>query len=379
MKVLASALFRRKRAFRILIAALACGILAAGCMKRQPRADIVIINGGEPESIDPQIVTGQLDGRVAGALFEGLLQFDPRTGYAVPAIAERYEVSSNGLTYTFHLRSNALWSTGEPITARDFVWSWHRALAPETASDYAGQLFYIRNAEAYCLGKTNPVTGRKFTADDVDVHALDDRTLLVNLISPTAFFPELCAFRTLCVVPRKAIEKYGDRWVRGENVPFSGPFTLEFWRVNDRIRVRKNPHYWNAAEVQVNTVDFLAYYDPAFCLNTFLSGDADIIIDKRRVPAELLDVLRQQPYAHPFDYLATFFLRFNVTKPPFNDPRVRKALAMAVDKRRIVQRITRGGEQVASYLKPPGIRGYEPPEGVGYVPAGGRQELKAAG
>jgi oligopeptide transport system substrate-binding protein len=348
-------------------------------MQHERRADIVLINGGEPESIDPHIVTGQLDGRVAGALFEGLMQFDPRTGSPIPAIAERYERSSDGLTYTFHLRSNALWSTGQRITADDFVWSWRRALAPETAADYAGQLFYIRNAEAYCLGKTNTATGRRYVAEDVDFRALDDRTLQVKLIAPTAFFLDLCAFRTLCVVPKSAIEKYGDRWVRGANVPFSGPFTLEFWRVNDRIRVRKNPRYWNADAVQVQTVDFLAHHDPAFCLNTFLSGDADIILDKRRVPAELLDVLRTNTYAHPFNYLATFFLRYNVTRPPFNDPRVRKALAMAVDKRRIVERITRGGELPASHFTPPGIHGYEPPPGIDYNPEAARKLLADAG
>ena len=348
-------------------------------MKREQRADIVIINGGEPESVDPHIVTGQLDGRVSSALFDGLLQFDPRTGDPVPAIAERYDVSPNGLIYTFHLRSNATWSTGEPITAHDFVWSWQRVLAPATAADYAGQLFYIRNAQAYCTGLTNATTGRRYSAEDVAVRALNDRTLHVELVAPTAFFPDLCASRPLAVVPRKSIEKHGDRWVGARDASFSGAFTLEFWRVNDRIRLRKNPRYWNAAAVQIETLDFLPHHDAAFCLNTFLSGDADIIFDKRRVPAQLLDVLRTNSYAHPFDYLCTFFYRYNVTKPPFNDPRVRKALAMAVDKRRIVERITRAGEPPATHLTPPGIPGYEPPQGVEYNPEGARRLLAEAG
>lgn len=379
MKSFANAFFPRKKAFRFSALLLFLALLFSGCTRREPRADIVLVNGGEPESLDPHIVTGQLDGRVAGALFEGLLQFDPRTGDPIPAIAERYDLSPDGLIYTFHLRSNAMWSTGGPITAHDFVWSWRRALAPETASDYAGQLFYIRNAEGYCTSQTNLVTGRRYIAEDVAVRALDNRTLEVRLIAPTAFFPDLCASRVLTVVPREAIQKYGDRWVRGANVPFSGPFTLESWRVNDRIRLRKNPRYWNASAVQSDTVEFLAHHEPTFCLNVFLRGDADIILDKRRVPAELLDILRTNSYAHPFDYLATFFYRYNVTKPPFDDPRVRKALAMAVDKRRIVERITRGGELPASCFTPPGIRGYQPPQGIEYDPEGARKLLADAG
>lgn len=379
MKCFASALFRWKRAFRLAGTVFVCVLILCGCMRQEPRADIVILNGGEPESVDPHIVTGQLDGRVSAAMFEGLLQFDPRTGDPIPGIAERYQRSPDGLVYTFYLRSNATWSTGEPITARDFVWSWQRVLAPATAADYAGQLFYIRNAEAYCTGKTNPATGQRYSAKDVAVEAFDDRTLRVELVAPTPFFPDLCASRPLAVVPKKCIEKHGDRWVRAPDAAFSGAFTLEFWRVNDRIRLRKNPRYWNAAEVQIETLDFLPHHDPAFCLNTFLSGDADIILDKRRVPAQLLDVLRTNSCAHPFDYLGTFFYRYNVTRPPFNDARVRKALAMAVDRRRIVERITRGGEIRATHLTPPGIPGYEPPQGVGYDPEGGRELLREAG
>jgi len=213
----------------------------------------------------------------------------------------------------------------------------------------------------------------------VAIRALDDYTLSVELVSPTSFFPDLCAFHTLAVVPRKAIEKYGDRWVRGKDTPFSGAFVLDSWRVNDRIRVRKNPRHWNAAEVRINTADYLAQIDPAFGLNAFLQGDADAIFDKRRVPAELLDVLRTNSYANSFNYLCTFFYRYNVTRKPFDDPRVRQAMALVVDKKRIVERITRGGERPASHLTPPGIRDYEPPEGLGYDPVRARQLLAEAG
>jgi oligopeptide transport system substrate-binding protein len=386
MKRFASALFPRKRAFRfqwrpngLIVFAIGLVVFLNGCTRRQPRADLVLINGAEPQSLDPAIVSGQPDGRASGSLFEGLLQFDAQTGEPVPAIAERFDISPDALTYTFYIRSNALWSTGEPITAEDFVWSWRRALAPETAADYAGQLFYIQNAEAYCTGQTNPATGQRYKANDVGVKALNDRTLEVKLVAPTPFFPDLCAFRTLMVVPRKAIEKYGDRWVRAADTPFSGAFMLESWRVNDRIRVKKNPNYWNAANVQVNTVDFLPQHEPNFCLNVFLQGDADLIFDKRRMPSELLDAFKDKPYFHRFEVLATFFYRCNVTRPPFDNPLVRKALGMAVDRQRIVERITRGGEKIASAITPPGTRGYQAPEGLSYNPEVARKLLEQAG
>lgn len=373
-----NALWPGQRAFRFIASALLL-LLPAACSRQPPRADLVLVNGAEPQSLDPAIVSGQPDGRVVSSLFEGLLQFDAKSGDPVPAIAERYQVSSDGLTYTFHLRRNALWSTGEPITAHDFVWSWRRAAAPETGGDYAGQLFYIKNAEAFCTGQTNPATGRRFTGEDMGVRALDDRTLRVELVAPTPFFPDLAAFRTLAVVPRRAIEKYGDRWVRAPDTPFSGAFTLQSWRVNDRIRVVKNPRYWNAAAVKVNTIDFLPQHDPNFCLNIFLQGDADLIFDKRRMPAELMDKLRDEPYYQGFEILSTFFYRYNVTRPPFNDPRVRRAMGMAVDRRHIVQNITRGGERIASGITPPSTRGYEAPEGLRRDPEAARKLLAEAG
>lgn len=380
MKCFASALFLRKRAFRFSGFALCLLLLAAaGCGKDHKRADLVFINGGEPETLDPAVCTGQLDGRVSETLFEGLMRFDARTGDAVPAVAERFDLSPDGLVYTFHLRTNAVWSNGEPITAHDFVWSWRRVLNPATGADYSGLLFYVRNGEAYAKGETNAATGQRYTAEDIAIRALDDHTFRAELVGPTSFFPDLCAFHTLAAVPRKAVEKYGDRWVRGKDTPFSGAFVLDSWRVNDRIRVRKNPRYWDAAGVQINTADFLAQIDPAFGLNAFLQDDADVIFDKRRVPAELLDVLRTNSYANNFDYLCTFFYRYNVTRKPFDDPRVRQAMALVVDKKRIVERITRGGERPASHLTPPGIRDYEPPEGLGYDPVRARQLLAEAG
>ncbi len=351
------------RQWAVGVCALAIACLA-GCSQRQERADLVIMNGAEPESLDPAIVTGQPDGRVAGALFEGLTRFNPKNAKPIPGLAERWDISADGQTYTFYLRTNALWSTGEPITSEDVVYSWRRALDPKTASDYAGQLYYVKNGEHFNTGKTNAATGQRYTKEDVGVTALDRHTVKVDLEGPTPFFLDLCAFRTLAVVPRQAIEKHGDRWLMERPLPTSGPFTLEFWRIHDRIRVRKNPLYWDAKNIQSELIDLLPAESATTALNLYETGEADIIWDKNLIPSELMDVLKGRKYVHTYDYLGTYFIRFNVTRKPFDDVRVRKALALVIDKERIVNNITKSGEKIASCLTPPGMDGYTSPEGL---------------
>jgi oligopeptide transport system substrate-binding protein len=343
-----------------------------GCAAPEPTADLVILNGAEPESLDPAIVTGQPDMRVVYSLFEGLTRYDPQTGTPIPSLAERWDVSADGRVYTFVLRTNAMWSTGDPIRAADVVYSWQRALAPATASDYAGQLLYIKNAEDFNRGAlTNPAL--------LGIQALDPFTVRVELNSPTPFFLDLCALPIMAVVPRQTIERYGDGWLRRHPLPSSGAYQLDSWRINDRIRLRKNPYYWDAANTQTEVVDILPIGSASTALNLYETGRADIVWDKELVPVELLDVLLQRKDFHTFDYLATYFLRFNVTRKPFDDSRVRRALALAIDKNRLVQKITKAGEKVASHLTPAGIPHYRPPEGLGHDPAAARRLLALAG
>lgn len=343
-----------------------------GCSASYPPADLVVINGHEPESLDPAIGSTVEDSRVGAALFEGFVRNDPITSAAIPSLAERWDISPDGRIYTFHLRTNLQWSTGEPIHADDFVYSWRRVLDPKTAAQYAGQLFYVKNAQDFSEGKlTDP--------EKVGIHAVDENTVQIELNAPTAFFLELITLPTFAVVPRFAIEKYGDEWIRHQPVPTSGPYTLETWRLNDRIRVRKNPRYWDAANTKLETVDFLPVAMPSTALNLYHTGEADIIWDQELVPAELLDVLRTGPDYHRYDYLATYFLRYNVTQAPFNDVRVRKALAMAIDKKRLCEKLLRGGEKPTSHLVPDNVAHYEKTEGLSYNPDQARKLLAEAG
>lgn len=350
--------------------------LLAGCGPAARQADVVIINGTEPESLDPHLVTGQADGRLATALFEGLTRFDPETAAPTPGLAERWEISKDGRVYTFHLRTNAAWSNGDPITAQDFVWSWRRILSPETASEYVGVLYYLKNGEAYA-------TGRLKDFQQVGVRALDPATLRVELEGPTAFFLDLCCFQPYSVVPRPWIERFGDRWLHARPFMASGAYTLERWRLNDRVRLRRNPHYWDAANTRSEVVDMLTCTSPATALNLFTSGAVDVIWDKELVPPDLLDQLLPRPDFHTYPSLGTYFLRVNVTRKPLRDPRIRCALAMAIDKERIVRRITRGGEAVARGISPPGIangdRPYSPPAGLPFDPDAARKQIAEAG
>ena len=356
--------------FCLLISAVCC--LASSCIHREAPADVTIINDAEPETLDPALLTGQPEFRIVIGLFEGLMRLDPKTARPIPGLASRFEISPDGCTCTFHLRTNLVWSTGEPITADDLVYSWIRALNPATASDYAGQLYYLKNGEAFNAGRIkDPAL--------VGVHALDKFTVRVELNHPTPFFLDICALPITYVVPRRAIEKYGDRWIMARPLPSSGPYELVDWRLNDKVRLKKNPRYWDAAHTQSDIIDLLPVGSPSAALNLYMNGQVDVVWDKELVPAELVDVLLKRPDFHKFNYLATYFVRFNVTRKPFDDPRVRQALALAVDKERIVTKITRAGEQPASHLVPDGTANYLPVDGLGYNPALARKLLAEAG
>jgi len=356
---------------KIFVLAVCAGLAFAGC-KPEPRADLVIVNGNEPESIDPAIVTAVPDMRIAKALFEGVARLDGKSGRPVPGLAERWDVSPDGKIYTFYLRTNAAWSTGEPITSSDVLYSWLRALSPETASDYAGQLFYIRNAEAFYNGKLR-------NSSEVGIRCLNAYTFEVELNYPLAFFLDLCCYPTLAVVPRQAIEKYADRWVTHQPLPCSGPYELAAWRLNDKVRLRRNRFYWDAANTRSELIDMLPTASPNTALNLYETGVADIVWDKDLVPVELMDVLMKRPDFHNFSFLGTFFYRFNVTRKPLGDPRVRLAFALATDKQQVVRKLTFGGEKPATHFVPDGVASYRSPAGLDFDPERARRLLAEAG
>lgn len=332
-------------------------------------ADLTLCNGDEPQTLDPAIITGQLEGRIALALFEGLTTRNAR-GEIIPGMAESWTISPDGLTYTFKLRANAQWSNGDPLTASDFLNSWERTLNPATASEYSYQLYYLVNGEAYGTGKLTDFS-------QVGVKAPDDRTLVVTLTHPTAYFLELTSFQTLCPVHLPTVKKYGNDWTKPGKMVSNGPYVLKEWRLNDYILVEANPHYWRP--VPIHRIKVLPTNNPTACFNLFYSHKSDLILDTRSIPPTLVQDIKNEPYFHANPFGATSFVRFNVKRKPFDDVRVRKALALALDKEDIVTKITRAGEAVANTLVPPGSAGYTPPIGLSHNVDEARRLLAEAG
>jgi oligopeptide transport system substrate-binding protein len=355
---------------RALLLALAM-VSMAGCQRATDRADFVFLNGAEPETLDPSLITGQPEGRLASALFEGLTSFDEH-GQITPGVAEKWDLSKDGKVYTFHLRKDARWSNGDPVTARDFRDSWRRTLSPNTAAEYAYQLFYIHNGEPFYNGTLTDF-------NQVGVFAKDDWTLCVTLDSPTPFFLDLCATTPLFPVHLPSVEKWGDDWIKPGHMVSNGAYQLDAWRVNDRVRMVKNPYYWDAAHVAMKSIDALPINRANTAFNFYAAGEADLIMDKGLTPLALLGDLRKRPDFHSAPFLGTYFIRFNVTRPPFKDPRVRRAFSLVVDKQLIVDKITRAGEKPASSLVPPGAAGYQPPPGPARDPEEARHLLADAG
>ncbi|HJO25459.1 MAG: peptide ABC transporter substrate-binding protein [Myxococcota bacterium] len=338
-------------------------------------ADFRFVNGTEPKTLDPSLMNGEPEMRVATAIFEGLTRRDAKTLRPVPGVAESWEVSDDGLTWTFHLRPDARWSDGRPVTAGDFVYAWRRLLDPATGAEYAYFLHGLEGARAYNRG--GAAAAPRFGVDR-GVFAPDPRTLVVELEAPVPYFLELTSFFSTLPVPRWAVEAHGDRWFLPGRIVGNGPFLLESWRVGDRIRLVRNPGYWGADEVGLESVDVLSLEHPTTALNLYLSGEIDWL--PSLYPPELVDVLRDRPDFYSGPGMIVYFYRLNVNRPPLDDPRVRQAIGLAIDRREITDEVLRLGQIPAVGMVPPGMPGYAPPEsGLGFDVERARALLAEAG
>jgi len=459
------------------------------------RADVTYVSGSEPKSLDPHIMTGQLEGRIADAIFEGLLVRDPKTLLPVPGVArEMPEVSADLKTYRFHLRPEARWSDGTPITAADFAWSWRRLQRPDLGAEYAYIHHMIKWAEVYNTYGVNAqairetvlpdlaklrrregspegveeevwkplVEGLQGAASDevpasvwqeflTAVHAnealknVDDPvlrdaltrrsgtlgageldsiaaaleaeairrqelfeyadahygidegvyvdpedpyTLVVELKAPTPYFLDVVAFYSSHPVPRQVAGVQDEQgrypneqdWFLPDKIVSNGPFRIGSWRVNDRIRLVKSDSYWNADSIRIDTIDALSIENQTTALNLYLTDAADWI--PGNYPLDLVNQLKTRSDFYATRGLGVYYYRFNVTRPPFDDPRVRLAFCMAVDRQLIVDEVMRLGQIPAYHLVPPDLAdyGYERPESrIRYDPEAARRLLAEAG
>lgn len=469
-----SKLFRQR--WCIGLALVLVAVTLAGCSasaknglyfgKTTPPAGQVLryVTGSEPESLDPQISSGQPEARIYMAIFEGLTDYDPKNMQPIPAIAERWDVNNDSSEFVFHLRHNARWSNGDPITAQDFVYSMRRALSPELASRSAYLAYYIKNAQAYNEGdvfvrdpRTNefllekdyaiadaasasttatpvppateaseypPTTqdlaadtafhqlmhaparlalpgdekgrakladknpklkaalaGKEFVpvkAEDMGVEAVDDYTYRISLVQSAPFFLGLTGHQLFRLVPRKAIEKYGDaKWTQPGNIVTCGPFKMKAWKPYDEIVVERDPMYWDAANVHLDQISFYPVEDNSAIMSLYKAGEVDAFLN-HTVPTAWLDYIRQLKDYMDAPEAANDYYLINTTKAPMNDVRVRKAFNMAIDKVAFAQ--WRKVTKPTTSFVPEGIfPGYPRVTGDEYNPARAKQLLAEAG
>jgi oligopeptide transport system substrate-binding protein len=338
-------------------------VYACSCSKRQsPAAEGVrtqtlhIGNGAEVATFDPHVANLYTDYNVLIALYEGLTALDESSSKPVPGAAESWNLSDDGLIYTFRLRHGATWSNGDPVTAHDFAFSIQRVLSPKIASPYANLLDPLKGARAYYLG-----TSVDFSS--VGVRVVDDRTLVLELEKPTPYFLDILGHQALFPVHPASTRKAGDPFARAsgnskpEDLVVNGAFAVERWEPDQRLILKKNPRYYGASGNRLERVVIYPISNAKVEESNFRTGQLHVTYEL--LPDRLDSYRRENPAAVRVDpLLDTFFIRFNITRPPFNDRRVRQAFARAIDREAIAKSVMRGSRIAAYHLTPPSMGGY---------------------
>ncbi len=309
-------------------------------------------NGSQPQGLDPHITEGIPSSNVQRDLFEGLLARAADSSI-IPGAAERWEVSEDGMSWTFYLRENARWSNGDRMTAEDWRYSFRRIVDPATGSRFAILLNPILHAE-------DIIAGRR-PADELGVRVIDELTLTIDMEAPNPFLLEVLTHSLASPVHRASVEAHGDRWARPGNMVSNGPFMLEELVMQSHIRLVRNPYYWDNERVIIDEVFFYPTEDLTAELMRYRAGELSWTYEVPNtqynwVKANLPDELQV------YDWLGIYYFGFNTTREPFDDPRVTKALSLAIDREIITDKLTRWGERTAFAFTPPGIPGYEPPQ-----------------
>jgi len=299
----------------------------------------------EPETIDPAKSTGVIETKIEMACFEGLMRIGTNDN-PIPGAAERYNVSNDGKVYTFHLRQNGRWSNGDPVTAYDFVYAWKRVLDPKITSPYAYQLYYIQNAENFKSGKTTD-------AKELGLKVLNKYTLVITLENPCPYFLSILCCPIYYPVNKKTVETNPESWCyETSNYIGNGPFKLYAWNRKQKMEFVPNQYYWNRINVKLNKLTFHLITDQNKALEMFEKNELDLNDD---LPNKELERLDSEGLLKSAPYLGTYFFRINVTKAPFTDPRVRKAIALAIDRQILIKYVAKGGQLPATAFVPEGV------------------------
>ena len=310
--------------------------------------------GPEVESIDPALNTTNDGANYLTYLFDNLLRID-KEGKVAPSLAEKYEVSDDGLTWTFHLRDGLKWSDGSDLTANDFVYSWQRMIDPEVAAPYAEITLGMLEGYEEAIGKPdadgNPTIDPDVTK--LGVEATDDKTLVVHMSSPTPYFDKLATFAALSPVKKDVVDANPDGWTLDPKTYISsGPFKLTEWKSGSYLMLEKNENYWNKDAVKLDGIKCLLMQDQNAAFSAYESGDALMIKD---IPTQEIDSLKSRPDYHIDPILGTYYLDLNNTLDEFKDSRVREALSLALDRKYISETITSGTYTPASGFVSEGV------------------------
>ncbi|PVZ84410.1 oligopeptide ABC transporter substrate-binding protein OppA [Serratia sp. S1B] len=334
------------------------------------KQEIVRNNGSEVQSLDPHKIEGVPEKNVTNDLLEGLASSNT-DGSVIPGVAESWE-NKDFKVWTFHLRKDAKWSNGEPVTAQDFVYSWQRIVDPKTASPYASYLQYahVENVDDIIAGKKDKST--------LGVKAIDDHTFQVTLTEPVPYLPEMSVHYAMKPVNKEAVEKFGDKWTLPQNYVSNGAYKLKDWVVNERIVLERNPEYWDNAKTVINKVTFLPIASEVTDVNRYRTGEIDITYNN--MPIELFQKLKKEiPQEVRVDpYLCTYYYEINNQKAPFTDARVREALKLGMDRDIIVNKVKNQGDLPAYGFTPPNTDGAKltPPEWFGWTQEKRNEEAK---
>ena len=306
---------------------------------------IIVNETAEPKSIDPGLLTDQSGIAVNSLVSEGLTR-QGKDGTPEPGLAEKWDVSEDGLTWTFHLRENIKWSSGEPVTADDFKFAWLRVLEPATASEYAYMLHYIKGGQAYNEGK-----GKK---EDVGINVIDSRTLEVKLERPTAYFASLAASPTYAPIREKFFDEKGKNFaLEADAMEYSGPYKIKSWKHDSNFIMVKNENYWNKDHIKIDEVEMVLVADSTAELNAFNNGEIELI----RLTAEQYKRYEKDPRVNVFRNNSVWYLEYNMENKFLANKKIRQALTLAVDKEEMANTIVKGTGEAAYGIVPTGFPG----------------------
>ena len=306
---------------------------------------IIVNETAEPKSIDPGLLTDQSGIAVNSLVSEGLTR-QGKDGTPEPGLAEKWDVSEDGLTWTFHLRENIKWSSGEPVTADDFKFAWLRVLEPATASEYAYMLHYIKGGQAYNEGK-----GKK---EDVGINVIDSRTLEVKLERPTAYFASLAASPTYAPIREKFFDEKGKNFaLEADAMEYSGPYKIKNWKHDSNFIMVKNENYWNKDHIKIDEVEMVLVADSTAELNAFNNGEIELI----RLTAEQYKRYEKDPRVNVFRNNSVWYLEYNMENKFLANKKIRQALTLAVDKEEMANTIVKGTGEAAYGIVPTGFPG----------------------